>query len=152
MNSCVMNKCPAIFEHYYNIKNIQYYTRQVGDLDVPSSRTGYGDRSLKVDGAKKWTMWTPTWNHIEMLIYLLYCVCYHVPYKLSVIKLLLLLLHSLAMILPDFLECPDSQTAYYTWHNDRSLDECYLNDHSFIPCAVCTISTKCYVKDEIYPY
>ena len=49
-----MNKCPAIFEHYYNIKNIQYYTRQVGDLDVPPSRTGYGDRSLIVGGAKKW--------------------------------------------------------------------------------------------------
>ena len=46
VNSCVMNKCPAIFE--------QYYTRQVGDLDVPPSRTGYGDRSLTVDGAKKW--------------------------------------------------------------------------------------------------
>ena len=54
VNSCVMNKCPAIFEQYYNIKNIQYYTRQVGDLDVPPSRTGYGDRSLKVDGANKW--------------------------------------------------------------------------------------------------
>ena len=35
-------------------KSIQYHTRQVGDLDVPSSRAGYGDRSLKVDGAKKW--------------------------------------------------------------------------------------------------
>ena len=25
VNSSVMNKCPAIFEQYYNIKNIQYY-------------------------------------------------------------------------------------------------------------------------------
>ena len=49
VNSGVMRKCPAIFEQYYNIKDIQYYTRQVGDLDLPSSRTGYGDRQLKSD-------------------------------------------------------------------------------------------------------
>ena len=39
VNSCVMNKCPAIFEQYYNIKNIQYYTRHIVDLDVPPSVT-----------------------------------------------------------------------------------------------------------------
>ena len=40
-------ECPAILEHYYNIKNIQYCTRKVVNLDVPSSQTGCGERSLQ---------------------------------------------------------------------------------------------------------
>ena len=52
VNSCVIKKMSCNLNSF--IKNIQYNTRQVEDLDVPSSWTGYGDWSLKVDCAKKW--------------------------------------------------------------------------------------------------
>ena len=54
-NTCVMGRLPENFKTCYIIKVVLYAIRSTGSLDVIPCRTGYGAKTVKVNGAVLWS-------------------------------------------------------------------------------------------------